>query len=251
VDDLREGNRTLDSGIELRVHRLGEMETAPAITAVYFDPARVELELLTAQSDGEPRSTRRWSLDYGLVAAINASMYLPNLRSTGWMIDEGIVNNPAINPSFGGVLAFDPLDAAAPPWRFTSPDCEDSILVSLPRAYTSVVQNYRLLDCDGESIGWKDPKRYSVAAIGLDRRGWLVFLHSGDPCRTTDFGRWISDPVFDLVAAHFVEGGPDASLFVRWSGGELEILGRYQGTGPGRARSVPNVLGLRLRDDED
>jgi uncharacterized protein YigE (DUF2233 family) len=245
--EFQSGVEVVAPGMELRHYRVSSRVSDPTITALYFDPARFELELLTAQRYGSPRTVRRWCEEHDLTAAINASMYLPNLRSTGWMIDDELSNNGAVNPVYGGVLAFHPRHETAPPFRFLSAACGDSIGVVALRDYRTVVQNYRLLDCDGEAIGWRDPKSYSAAAVGQDGRGWIVFVHSGDPCRTSDFSRWLTDERWDLVAAHFVEGGPDASLFARWGHGSVELSGRYAGIGTSQARPVPNVLGVRPR----
>jgi Phosphodiester glycosidase len=245
---MAEGRRQLGEGVELRRHRPGSDSQAPMISALYVDPSRYELRLLTAQNDGPARTVKQWCTDFGLLAGVNASMYLPNLRSTGWMIAEDRVNNGAVNPAFGGILAFGSRREGIPPFRFFATDCEDSVRARVRRDYRSLVQNYRLLDCEAEGIGWKDPKKYSSAAVGLDERGWIVFLHSGDPCRTTDLGRWLAEAEWGLKAAHFVEGGPDATLYVRWQSGELEVVGSYQSMASTRAREVPNVLGLIERE---
>lgn len=153
---------------------LGHVSDAGLLTLVYFDPGQYELRLFTAAEHGDPRPVDRWLEEFGLVAVVNASMYLPNQRSTGLMIDHERSNNPAVNPSFGGFLAFGTADSTRPPWLFAGEDCEGFSLEEIRRDYPVVVQNYRLLDCSGEPFGWSDSRAYSSAAIGRDRRGWLV-----------------------------------------------------------------------------
>ena len=218
------------------------------VTLVHVDPSRYRLRLLTAERHGEARTASRWLEEFGLVAVINASMYLPNLRSTGLMIDDELTNNPAVNPRFEGVMAFSPVDATDLPVVFTGTDCEGFDLEDLRARYRTVIQNYRLLDCEGAPIEWEDRKLYSTAAIGLDRRGWIVFVHSGTPSRTQDVARWLAREDWGLVAAHFVEGGADASLLVEAGGERVAVIGGYEGgLGGGSFRPVPNVLGVVAR----
>lgn len=219
------------------------------VTLVHIDPARYELRLLTADRHGPPRTVDQWTAEFGLLGAINASMYLPNLRSTGLMIDDDRPNNPAVNPRFEGILAFGARDADRPPVLFTGTDCEGFDLDSLRAHYRTIVQNYRLLDCEGTPLNWEDRKLYSAAAVGMDRRGWVVFVHTGTPSRTADLARWLAQPKWGLVAAHFVEGGSDASLLLRAGGERVAVIGGYEGGVGGRSfRPVPNVIGFVPRD---
>jgi hypothetical protein len=221
------------------------------VTLVHVDPERYEFRLLTAERHGAPRTAEQWLGEFDLLGVINASMYMPNLRSTGLMIDDDKLNNPAVNPRFQGVFAFGARDEADPPVVFTGTDCEGFDLDELRARYRSVVQNYRLLDCEGTPLHWEDRKLYSAAAIGLDRRGWVVFVHSGSPSRTQDLARWLAQPKWGLVAAHFVEGGTDASLLVQTERAKVAVIGGYEGGIGGRSfQAVPNVIGFvsRTRD---
>lgn len=243
-------------GEGLEVHRRTVAERGPAgaseVVLAHFDPARFELVLLTAarDGDGETRRLEEWVDDFGLVAAINASMYLPNLRSTGLMIDGDHLNNPAVNPSFSGFLAFGALDSSVAPVEVTGDDCPGFDIKWLRAHYRALVQSYRLLDCEGDAIEWQDRKQYSSAAVGLDDRGWLVFAHSGSPCRTSDFARWLAQEGWGVAAALFVEGGNEASLLVDDGRIRSVVTGGYEGVyrPAARSRAVPNVLGVRRRE---
>jgi len=241
---------TLEPGLEV-VRRWPEGDSSARqdpVTLVHADPSRFELVLLTAAAHGGARTADRWADDFDLVAVINASMYLPNERSTGLMIDGDHVNNPTVNPSFGGVLAFGPKQADLPPMRLVGLDCRGVDVDSLRAHYRTLVQNYRLLDCEGEPISWTDRKLYATAAVGVDDRGWVVFAHSGAPQQTASLARWLAREDWGVEAAHFVEGGSDASLLVAGGGQRIEVIGSYEGTvAPRSFREVPNVLGLRRR----
>lgn len=241
---------TLEPGLEV-VRRWpgadGDSRGEP-VTLVHVDPSRFELKLLTAAEHGGARPVDRWAAEFELVAAINASMYLPNLRSTGLMVDGDRVNNPSVNVRFGGVLAFGPRRDGLPAVQLVGLDCEGVDVDSLRAQYTTLVQNYRLLDCEGEPIPWEDRKLYATAAIGLDDRGWIVFVHSGAPQQTASLAQWLAREDWGVAAAHFVEGGSDASLLVAGASERIEVIGSYEGTvAPRSFRDVPNVLGIVRR----
>lgn len=246
-DPAEAGRVRVRAGLEVLqvpVRELGSGADEGLLTLVYFDPEYFDLRLLTSAEYGDPRPADRWLEEFGLVAVVNASMYLPNQRSTGLMIDHDRHNNPAVNPRFGGFLAFGSADSTRPRWVFAGEDCDGFSLEELRRRFPVVVQNYRLLDCTGQPFGWSDSRAYSSAAIGLDRRGWLVFAHSGAACRTAEFARWLARPRFGLTDAHFVEGGPEASLMLRDGGQELRVVGTWPGVRSPGFRDVPNVLGV-------
>lgn len=244
------GRIRISEGLEVQQvpsSELGPTDETGLLTLFYFDPGQFRLRLLTAAEYGDARPVDAWLEEFDLVAAVNASMYLPNLRSTGLMVDHGRANNPAVNPRFGGFLAFGASDSTLPPWRFAGEDCEGFDLEALREAYPVIVQNYRLLDCDDEPFQWSDARSYSSAAIGLDRRGWLVFAHSGTPCPTREFARWLAQDRFGLTHAHFVEGGPEASLMLRYGPHEYRVTGSWPGVRATGFRAVPNVLGVVSR----
>ena len=238
---------TLEPGLEMvrRWPEGADPERQEPVTLLHVDPTRFDLRLLTAAEHGGARPVDRWAADFDLVAAINASMYLPNERSTGLMVDGDRVNNPALNPRFEGLLAFGPKRPGLPPVRLVGLECDGVDVDSLRARYRTLVQNYRLLDCTGEPIPWEDRKLYATAAIGLDDRGWIVFVHSGEPQQTSSLAQWLARQDWGMQEAHFVEGGSDASLFVSGGGTRIEAVGRYEGmVAPRRFRDVPNVLGV-------
>jgi len=219
------------------------------ITIVRVDPSRYRLRLLTARSDGGARPLPAWVRDFGLTGAINASMYHPGGGSTGMLVRDGHIEVARDNPSFGGVLAFGPRSSGLPPMRALGRSCGGFDLPRLRADYRSLVQNYRLLDCDGAAIPWVDRKAYSAAAIGMDAEGHLVLVHSRTPYRMRTFARMLAEPRHRLHSLMFVEGGPEASLFVEAGGHAVREVGSYE-TGFREDDSnrefweLPNVLGF-------
>jgi hypothetical protein len=222
------------------------------ITIVRIDPARYEPRLFTAARHGARRTAPAWAADFSLAAVTNASMYAPDGRSVSLMIDDEQAAQERDDARFGGLLGFGPRDGAPGAVTFAGRDCAGFDLGLLRRGYRSLLANYRLLDCAGAPIPWKDDKVYSAAAIGLDRRGWVVLMHTRTPYAMRDFATMIAAPELGVTAAHYVEGGPEASLYVHASGGEVREVGSYETSfredDDNKAFwELPNVIGFVAR----
>jgi hypothetical protein len=185
--------------------------TPDCLTLVRVSPAKFRFKILTALADGGARTAPDWAKDFQLAGMINASMFSPDLKSIGQLTGPDETNNTHWNGKLGGWLAFDPISDDKPPIAF---GCEGA-----PDGYRSVVQDYRLLDCDGKPIAWKDPKTYSAAAIARDLDGNVVFVHARKAYAMTDFAKLL--PPLGLDRALYVEGGPEASLV--WQGAVSEV----------------------------
>jgi len=219
----------------------------PCLWIARFDLRRFALELLTAPM-AKAKSAGEWLRDRGLVAVINAAMYAPSGRPTGFTMSDGKVIYERVHGQYGAFLAFGPRKKGLPPVTLVSPRCAGFDLERLRRDYRNIVQNYRLLDCDGKPVTWKDPRPHSAAAVAVDRRGRVVFVHTVAPYRMEDFSRVLADPDLGLVAAMFVEGGEPAQLSVSHGAvvdriGGFEALRRHRGF----VERLPNVLGIRAR----
>lgn len=223
---------------------------SPCFTLVRADPRLHPLRLFAARSLGGGRRTLpEWAGQTGMIGLINASMYREDDHSTGLLVARGAVTTEADNAAMGGFFAFDPVDPADPPVAVGGRPCAGFDLAALRGRYRSIVQNYRLLDCDSKPIPWKDEKVYSAAAIGIDGAGRVVFVTSRAPHRMTDFAALLAAPEVGLEAALYVEGGPEASLFVRAGGRTIQEIGSFETSfQEDDANAVfwplPNVLGF-------
>jgi hypothetical protein len=216
---------------------------------VRIDPARYRFRLLTAKAEGGDRPVTEWLSTFRLTGVTNASMYGHDRRSVGLMVDDDQVNNGSDNDKFGGFIAFGPRDKRAPQVAFFGRSCPGFDLAEVRRKYRTVVQNYRLLDCDGRAIRWKDEKVYSAAAIGQDEKGRVVFIHSRTPYSMTVFASMLASPELEIRHAHYVEGGPEASLHVRSGNTIISEMGSYETAFNADDSnvafwSIPNVIGF-------
>jgi hypothetical protein len=243
--------RLLEPGLELgefaspRPSRLGDS----VVRVLRIDPKFFELRLLNASApgQGQPQSTRDWCRRNDLVAAVNASMYQTDYRkSVSLMRTRTHVNNPSLSKD-KAVLGFDRLDASVPPAQIIDRECQD--FEALRAHYGTLVQSIRMISCEGKNVWAPQAREWSTAAIGVDARSRVLFIHVRSPFSTHDLIDILLGLPIDLSRAMYVEGGPEAQLYVRSGGRELEFLGSYE-TGfkeaddNARAWPVPNVVGI-------
>jgi hypothetical protein len=218
------------------------------LTLVRVDLAQYRIEARMAAHEGGPRRVPDWAAQFGLAAVINASMYDHDGRSVSLLVDGERVDKGRDNRTYGGFLAWDPVDPAAPPAVMAGRDCPGFDLADLRRRYRSIVQNYRLLGCQGEPVAWQDAKQHSSAAIGLDRQGRLVMCHSRTAYQMATLSVRLADPALELVGMLYVEGGPEASLWARGPDETVASFGSFEtgffGEGNDDFWPIPNVIGV-------
>jgi Phosphodiester glycosidase len=218
----------LGEGLVAERHPLGAtpaLDLEPCFDVVRADATRFHMTLLTKAHEGSSQPAPAWRERYRLTAVTNAGMFHATSKPVGMVIDDGTKLSKN-HPQYGGYIAFDPRSADDAPLVITGRDCAGFDLAALEKQYKSVLQSNRLLGCNGEALTWKDPKQYSAAAFGVDRKGNPVFIHSRAAVTMTELAVAISK--LDLAGALFLEGGPEASLVVRGSEGELQRVGSYE-----------------------
>jgi hypothetical protein len=122
-------------------------------------------------------------------------------------------------------------------------DREQQDFNELRPRYATLVQSIRMVSCDRRNVWAPSDRRFSAAAIGVDRRGRVLFIHARTPWPVHELVQALLALPIDLAQAMYVEGGPEAQLFARGGGRELERVGTFEGTG-GNASAwpVPNVV---------
>ena len=240
---------SLRQGLDFHIFALDEQHIRQLIV-LRIDPAYFRFELFSvSQHGGRPRSLRQWGLGHSLTAVINASMYLPDLRtSTGYLRQGNHSNNGRIVRNYGSIFMAEPMRSSLP--RANICDKEVSPCRERVEDYVSVVQNFRILN-DRREIVWSAfRKPVAISAIGKDGSGRILFLHCREAMPVREFARHLRDLPLDIRATMYVEGGAQAGLFVQtprlthlWGGRHAsDFLAGIAGHAP-----LPNVLGIMPR----
>ncbi len=222
------------------------------VRVLRIDPQRYQLRLLNASAskNGRPLSAKQWSHRKGLVAAINASMYQEDYKSSvSLMRTRAHVNNPRLSKDMT-ILAFDRKGAAVPLVKIIDRQCEDFKIWQ--KKYRTLVQSIRMISCNGKNVWTKQPQKWSTAAIGIDERDRVLFIHVGSPYSTHDVIDILKKLPLNITRAMYAEGGPQAQLYINTGNHEHEFVGNYEIEIQGNmkkllSRPVPNVVGITLK----
>jgi hypothetical protein len=102
-----------------------------------------------------------------------------------------------------------------------------------------------MLSCARKNVWAPSETRTSVAAIGLDGAGRVLFIHARSAWPVHALVDALLALPLDLRQAMYVEGGPEAQLFARGGGRELERLGAFVNAPTAETRDgwpIPNVV---------
>lgn len=219
------------------------------VTVVRIDPRTHPLRLLTASAHGGARTAPQWARAFGLRGVANAGMFLEGGRSVGLMVSRDETNQGRVHPRYGAFLAFDPVRAGDAPVAMFGRSCPGFDLPRVRARYRAVVQSIALLDCSGRPIPSGGRRAYSASAIGIDRQGRVAFVHVRTPYTMGGFRRILASPAVGLVSAMYLEGGPEASLWVRGDRETVEEIGSFESgffesDDNRRFWEIPNVIGF-------
>lgn len=222
------------------------------LTVVRADPRDYRLTVVTSVRGGAPRTLDRWVRDEGLVAAINAGMFLANRRPVATLVHDGDVISERSPRSYDGIVGWDPALPGVPAIGVGGRGCPHD-LAGMRRRYRSVVQGFRMMiDCRGRPVRWTQTRRYSAAALGVDREGRAVFVHSRTPYRMTELNRMMAELDLGIRGLVYMEGGPEASLVVRAGERAVTEIGSWEdGFNPNDDNrelwDIPSAIGLLQR----
>ncbi|MCH8157373.1 MAG: phosphodiester glycosidase family protein [Nitrospinae bacterium] len=243
---------SLETGLELGSFAASKKsEVGDSIIHVLrIDPKNFAFHLFNAQAEDKkkPLPAWKWAQTHHLVATINASMYqADHMTSVSFMRTQNHVNNTWVSKD-KMLLVFDPTDPSLPPVQIIDRDCRD--FSKIRTLYKTLIQSIRMVSCHGENVWAPQSKKWSTAAIGTDNHGRILFMHVRSPYTTHDLTDILLELPIGLQQAMYVEGGPEAQLYINTGKHEHQFIGSYS-TGSFEhdendvAWPLPNVVGIR------
>jgi len=240
----------LEAGLQFASFAASQAENATYIDILRIDPALFRFSLHSASAEGQAsRSLGSWADREELVLAINASMYLPDYHtSTGYLRYGAHVNNPRIHGRFGAFFVAEPDTSDLPQAAILDREC-DPWEERLPR-YMLVAQNYRMIDADGKVLWLPGGSEHSIAAVGQDRQGHILFIHCRVPMTGEAFAAALLRMPLALRSLMYVEGGSQAAMLARCPALRRLWIGQSSIAflqAPENGSPLPNILGARRR----
>ena len=221
------------------------------IHVVRIDPRRRKLEaVMSGGDDAKLRTAGAWCRERKLAVAINMGMYEKDGQTnTGYARKAGYVNNGHWGGKYKAALGFAPTKAGAAPILMADLDKpgDQTRLAD----YGTVVQNLRLIR-GGQNMWTKQDRRWSEAAVAVDKQGRVLFIFCRYPHAMKELNDLLLALPLGIDTAMHVEGGPEASLSIHAGKVNLDLNGSYEtgfveNDGEGRQWPIPNVLGVRAR----
>ena len=162
------------------------------------------------------------------------------------------VNNPRLSKDMA-ILAFDRKQISVPEVKIIDRQCDD--FDTWNKKYGTMIQSIRMISCTGKNVWTQQPQKWSTAAIGIDNRGMVLFIHVGSPYSTHDVIDILKMLPLNITRAMYAEGGPQAQLYIHVGERENEFVGSYDIELQGNikkliSRPVPNVVGVTLKTEK-
>ncbi|HXH18749.1 MAG TPA: phosphodiester glycosidase family protein, partial [Chitinophagales bacterium] len=210
--------------------------------------AYYKFELFSAKETKEiQKPADEWAKSKKLTAVINAGMYQADgYTNTGYMKNYDFINNPALNSKYNAVVAFNRKNDSVPEFQIIDLKCQN--WDELKAQYHTLIQGIRMIDCNQKNVWSYQEQRWSIAAIGTDKSGNVLFLHASYPYRVHDFINMLLKSSLDIKNAMYLEGGPEASFYLNHLI-KIEQVGSYE-TGFREDDdnyhfwAIPNVIGI-------
>jgi uncharacterized protein YigE (DUF2233 family) len=104
-----------------------------------------------------------------------------------------------------------------------------------------------MISCKRENVWSNQDSRWSTLALAVDSQGQALFLLCRTPHSVHDFIEILLSLPLSLQGAMYLEGGPEASLYLSTSKMTIERFGIREGLEDNPLRlplPVPNVIGI-------
>lgn len=224
------------------------------ISILKIDANKVEFGLYSATEYGNvTRTAPDWAKEFKLNVVINAGMYDLNktLSNKGFMQNFEHKNNPLFYPSYGGMIAFNPVDTTID--NFEILDLEHMPWDSVKTCYNSYSQGMRMIDCKGNPLTWnKKNQLCSMLLAAVDEEGFIYYVFCRSPYTHNDMIKFLLAMPFKLKGAIYLEGGPEASFYINTPIKTIEKYGSYVSKTYANDNNdhfwkIPNVIGVKLK----
>jgi hypothetical protein len=222
------------------------------ITVIRINPATHAFKLIAASElTREHKTAPQWCKEMKLLACVNAGQFnLDNqLLNMGYMKNYAHINNPNFRKinNYNAVLAFNRKDTSVAPIQIVDMKCQD--WPKLQTKYHSFTQSISLIACNKQIVDNKQKGKWSMVLFGMDEKGNALLIFTRSPYTIRHFSEILLSLPLSIKNVMYLEGGPEASLYLNAGGRKIERMGSYE-TGFWENNTnkqfwpVPNVIGI-------
>ena len=255
-NSLSSSEKFLDQGLSYQIFNLAKEDSFnnSEIIIIKINPNFYNINLLSADKHKHENLTvKEWSNKHNLIISINAGMFQKDYKSNvGYMKQFSYINNPHIN-NYQSIAAFNPKDSTKAKFKIYDVEKYNGVLdikkiKKIISNYNSIVQNLRLIKRPAENRWTQQQEKWSEIALGEDINGNMLIIFCSSPYSMHDLNNILLELPIDIMCAQHLEGGAQASLYLKYKDIELVYSGGYDNsflsdTNFGLWR-IPNIIGI-------
>lgn len=222
------------------------------LTILKVDPLKFNFRLLSASEHGRKnRSADEWGQEFRMNVIINAGMFNPTKACTnkGYMRNYSHVNNSRFNKAYNVMMALNPKNKSKRSFQLF--DLTHDRWDSIKPLYQSFCQGMRMIDWNGVPLAWdKRPGQSCSMVIGAtDTDGNIYFVFTRSPYTHQKVIKFLMDMPLNIRTTVYLEGGPEASLYINSGDSIISKYGSYVSKTYARDDNdhfwkIPNVIGI-------
>lgn len=218
------------------------------ISILKIDPGLFNFKLISAKENNEKNKTaKEWAKERALIAVVNAGMFQTDYKTNvGYMKNYDFINNGTLN-HYNTITAFNRKDPGVPEFQIIDLKCQN--WENLKIRYHSFTQGIRMIDCNQKNMWGKQERKWSMVVIGMDKKGNALFIFTRSPYSVHDFINILLSLPISIHKAMYLEGGPEASLYLNHNGIEIQKVGSYEtdfneNNDNDIFWEIPNIIGI-------
>jgi hypothetical protein len=201
------------------------------LSILKLNPKYFDFQLICKSQTKVLKSATQWidSLNGNII--FNAGMY--NLQDETshqfFMKNFEHMNNPILSSNVNGIIAFNPSKDSIPKLQLfdlTMDNWDD-----IKKSYQSLVQGYRMIDCNGEPVFWNNRfQSCSMSVLAQDKENNVYFIFSRSPFTQNQMIENLLNLPFKLLNAIYLEGGSRANFILSSKQYDIRKVGSYVST---------------------
>jgi hypothetical protein len=225
------------------------------LSILKLDPEKLVFEYLTASEKGnEALTADDWAVRFDKNIIINSGMYNydKTMSNKGFMKNYDHLNNPQKSDYYNAMLAMHPKDPLKLPFEIIDITCHDWDKVK--DQYYSFCQAMRMISCTGEGMAFTKRPNQSCSMIvaATDHQGGIYILFTRSPYTHQKMIEFMKALPFGLLTTVYLEGGPEASLYINTGDTVIAKYGSYvsntcDNDDNDHFWKIPNVISIRKK----
>jgi hypothetical protein len=224
------------------------------LSIVKINPEKFDFDLLVAsEHNKQQRRASEWAKEFDLNVVVNLGMYQYDKLNTPKAFCSS--NNQMVNSRFSGyynaMLVFDPKNNNEKK-NFEIIDLTCKGWDKIKNDYNSYCQAMRMIDCNRNPMEWnKNPDQScSMVIASTDNEGNIYFIFTRSPYRHQAMIGYVLGLPLGLSSTVYLEGGPEASLYIETPDTTISKFGSYISKTRERDDNpefwkIPNVIGIK------